>query len=196
MTKSEHNFKFNKMNSLKKDYEEKIVKELSKEFGIKNSLAIPRVKKVVVNMGVGQIAKNKEGFKAAQENLAIITGQKPSVRQAKISVASFSLRKGMPVGLKVTLRGVRMYDFIQRFFSIVLPRLRDFRGVSNKSFDKSGNYTIGLEEMSVFPEIDITKTNASQGLEITIVTNTKDVEESKKLLELLGLPFEKEEEVN
>ena len=184
------------MNSLKKDYEEKIVKELSSEFGIKNSLAIPRVKKVVVNMGVGQIAKNKEGFKAAQENLAIITGQKPSVRQAKISVASFSLRKGMPVGLKITLRGVRMYDFIQRFFSIVLPRLRDFRGVSSRSFDKSGNYTIGLEEMSVFPEIDITKTNAAQGLEITIVTNTKDVEKSKKLLELLGLPFEKEEEVN
>ncbi len=195
MTKRELNYNLNKMNSLKKEYEEKITKELSKEFDIKDSLAIPRVKKVVVNMGIGQIAKSKEGLKAAQENLAIITGQKPSVRQAKISVASFSLRKGMPVGLKVTLRGVRMYDFIQRFFSIVLPRLRDFRGVSNKSFDKSGNYTIGLEEMSVFPEIDITKTNASQGLEITIVTNTKDIERSKKLLELLGLPFEKEEEV-
>ncbi len=195
MINRELNYNLNKMNSLKKDYEEKITKELSKEFDIKDSLAIPRVKKVVVNMGVGQTAKSKEGLKAAQENLAIITGQKPSVRQAKISVASFSLRKGMPVGLKVTLRGVRMYDFIQRFFSIVLPRLRDFRGVSNKSFDKSGNYTIGLEEMSVFPEIDITKTNASQGLEITIVTNAKDIERSKKLLELLGLPFEKEEEV-
>ena len=152
------------MNSLKKDYEEKFVKELSSEFDIKNPLAYPRVKKIVVNMGVGNVAKNKEGFKAVKENLAAITGQKPAIRQAKISVASFSLRKGMPVGLKVTLHGVRMYYFMQRFFSIVLPRLRDFRGVSNKSFDMNGNYTIGLEEMSVFPEIDITKTHATPGL--------------------------------
>jgi large subunit ribosomal protein L5 len=125
--------------------------------------------------------------------LALITGQKPTIRPAKISVAGFNIREGMPVGLSVTLRGERMYDFLEKLFSIVLPRLRDFRGLPVKSFDKSGNYTIGIAEHTVFPEIDVTKTAGPRGMEITIVTNTDNVEESKKLLELMGMPFAKEE---
>lgn len=178
------------MNRLKEKYEKEIQKKLSSEFSIKNEMAIPKVTKVVVNAGIGNVVKNREALTQTKEDLAKVTGQTPSVREAKHAVASFNLRVGMPVGLKVTLRGKRMYDFLDRLFSIVLPRLRDFRGLSAKSFDQGGNYTLGIEEHIVFPEIDLTK-SVSHGLEITIVTNTKDKQKAKRLLELLGLPFEK-----
>ena len=160
------------------------------EFGIKNKLAVPRIEKVVVNMGVGDAVKNKEVLRQAKSDLAVISGQAPQIRQAKVSVASFSVRKGMPVGVKVTLRKDRMYSFLDRLFSVVLPRLRDFRGVSLKSFDKNGNYTLGIEDHTVFPEVDLARSQA-RGLEVTIVTSTSDNEKAKKLLKLLGMPFEK-----
>ena len=156
-------------------------------------MAVPRVTKAVINMGVGSAAKNQQQIDSLKRDIAAITGQTPSVRNARISIASFSLREGMPVGLSVTLRGERMYSFLERLFSIALPRLRDFRGVSEKSFDKEGNYTLGFEEHTVFPEVDPSKSASAHGLEVTIVTNAKDKEKSKRLLELLGCPFKKEE---
>ena len=155
---------------------------------IENPMAAPRVIKVVINMGIGDAAKNKEVMENLKRDLAAICGQAASVRPAKISVASFNIRAGMPVGLKVTLRGKRMYAFLDRLFSVVLPRLRDFRGLSRKSFDQAGNYTLGLTEHTVFPEVDLTK-SSSHGLEISIVTNCQDVKKAERLLELLGLPF-------
>jgi len=181
--------------NLKQHYEKKVTPELMKEFGIKNKLAVSSVTKIVVNMGIGDVFRDKGKLEKAQKDMSIITGQMPSVRTAKISVAGFTIRRGMPVGLKVTLRGKRMYDFLQKLIAVVLPRLRDFRGVPLKSFDKSGNYTLGIAEHTVFPEIDITK-SSPHGLEVTIVTSSNNVEESKKLLELMGMPFEKEEEQN
>ena len=180
------------MNRLKEKYEKEIKKALMSELGIKNSMALPKLTKVVVNMGVGDLLKNQAGFDALKRDLAQITGQAPATRKSKVSIASFNIRAGMPVGLAVTLRGEKMYSFLDRLFSIVLPRLRDFRGISAKSFDKSGNYTLGVVEHTVFPEIDIAKSAPSHGMEITVVTTAKDKEASKKLLELLGCPFEKE----
>lgn len=179
------------MNRLKEKYEKEIKGELAKEFAIKNKLAIPAMEKIVINMGVGEAAKNQATMDALKRDMSVITGQAPSVRNAKVSIASFSLRAGQPVGLAVTLRGERMYSFFDRLVSIVLPRLRDFRGVSTKSFDNFGNYTIGFAEHTVFPEIDPTKSAAPHGLEITLVTSAKSKEEARKLLELLGMPFEK-----
>lgn len=176
---------------LKKRYEEKVAPKLAEEFSIENKMAIPKVEKVVVNMGIGQLSSNKGEMDKVVKDMAAMTGQIPTQRAAKISVAGFSIRKGMPVGLKVTLRGERMYDFLQRLFSVVLPRLRDFRGLSLKSFDKNGNYTLGLEEHTVFPEVDLGKVTP-RGLEITIVTSTKEVDKAKRLLAELGMPFEKE----
>jgi large subunit ribosomal protein L5 len=177
---------------LKNKYDSNVVPQLIKEFGIKNNMDVPKIVKIVVNSGVGEAVKNKEVLDRVKEDLAIITGQLPSVKAARVSVASFGVRKGMPVGVKVTLRGERMYSFFDKLVSIVLPRLRDFRGVSLDSFDKSGNYTLGIREHNVFPEIDISK-SGTRGLELTIVTNTKDRQKSKRLLELLGMPFEKGE---
>lgn len=175
---------------LKEKYLKEIMPQLSKDFGIDNKFAQPKVTKVVVNMGTGEAIKNKELTQVLKKDMATITGQNPSTRKAKVSVASFGVRRGMPVGLMVTLRGDRLYFFLDKLFSIVLPRLRDFRGVSGKSFDKSGNYTLGIAEHTVFPEIDLAKSQP-KGLEITIVTNTKNPESSRRLLELLGMPFEK-----
>jgi large subunit ribosomal protein L5 len=177
---------------LKEKYEKEVKGILASEFDIKNNLAIPRVTKVVVNMGIGLAAKNQQQMDALKRDLAVITGQAPAIRNAKVSIATFNLRAGMPVGLSVTLRGERMYAFLDRLFSIVLPRLRDFRGVPLKSFDKMGNYTLGFEEHTVFPEIDPTKSAAAHGLEITIVTTAGTPEKAKRLLELLGCPFVKE----
>lgn len=178
---------------LKQKYESEVAPRLAEEFQIKNKMAIPKISKVVVNMGVGEIASNKELKENMIRDLATMTGQKPSIRTAKVSIATFGIRRGMPVGVAVTLRGVRMYDFLDKLFSIVLPRLRDFRGVSVKSFDQKGNYTLGVGEHTVFPEIDIAKVSAPRSLEITIVSNSQNPQKGKRLLELLGMPFEKGE---
>jgi large subunit ribosomal protein L5 len=175
---------------LQQKYEKEVAPKLESELGIKNKMAIPRIEKVTINMGVGNVIKSKEALESLKKDFALITGQLPSIRTAKISIASFGVRQGMPVGLAVTLRGERMYSFLDRLFSIVLPRLRDFRGLSLKSFDKFGNYTLGIWEHTVFPEIGVGK-SAPHGMEITITTNAKDKEKAKKLLELLGMPFEK-----
>ena len=179
------------MNRLQEKYEKEVKAVLEAEFAIKNKMAVPKVAKVVVNMGVGEAAKNQGQMEALKRDLSAITGQMPSVRNAKVSIASFNLRAGMPVGLSVTLRGVRMFSFLDRLFSVVLPRLRDFRGISVKSFDKLGNYTLGFSEHTVFPEIDTTKSAAAHGMEVTIVTTAGDREKAKRLLELLGCPFSK-----
>jgi large subunit ribosomal protein L5 len=176
---------------LQEKFEKEVKETLATELGIKNVLAIPKVTKVVVNMGVGEAAKNQQAMDNLKKDMATITGQAPSIRNAKVSIASFSLRAGMPVGLSVTLRGSRMYSFLDRLFSITLPRLRDFRGVSVKSFDKQGNYTLGFAEHTVFPEIDPTKSAQPHGMEISIVTTAGDPVKAKRLLELLGCPFEK-----
>jgi len=177
---------------LQEKYEKEVFKTLVSEFGIKNKMAVPKINKVVLNVGTGSIAKNKEVVENLKKDLAAISGQKPATKVAKVSIASFGLRRGMPVGLVVTLRREMMYAFLDRLFSIVLPRLRDFRGVSRKSFDKSGNYTLGVTEHIIFPEADITK-GTPHGLEITIVVNSGNKEVSERLLELLGMPFEKGE---
>ncbi|HTK03587.1 MAG TPA: 50S ribosomal protein L5 [Alphaproteobacteria bacterium] len=178
---------------LQEKFEKEVVPVMVKEFGIKNKIAVPTITKIAINMGVGQAAKNAQGLENLKKDFATIAGQAPSIRNARVSIASFSLRAGMPVGLSVTLRSGKMYAFLDRLFSIVLPRLRDFRGISTKSFDKSGNYTLGFTEHTVFPEIDPTKSAAAHGLEITIVVAGSDAEKSKRLLELLGCPFIKED---
>lgn len=181
------------MNRLREKYEKEIKKTIASEFSIKNPMAVPKLSKVVINMGIGTLPRGEAAMEAIKRDLGLIAGQAPSIRAAKVSIASFSLRAGMPVGLSVTLRGERMYSFIDRLFSIVLPRLRDFRGIPLKSFDKSGNYTLGFEEHTVFPEIDITKSSSPHGMEVTIVTTGDSKEQSQRLLELLGCPFEKKE---
>ena len=168
-----------------------IQKQLVEEFGIKNKMAIPALTKIVINTGTADALKNKELSAKIAEDLAKITGQKPKITKARVSIAGFNLRAGTNVGMVVTLRRERMYDFFEKLIAITLPRLRDFRGVPVKSFDNSGNYTLGLAEHTVFPEIDMISVDKPRGLEITIVTNTRNKEESKRLLELLGMPFEK-----
>jgi len=178
---------------LKTKYETEVAPALAKEFAIKNHLAVPKIAKVVVNIGAGEVAKEKQAFAKLQEDLAKITGQKPAVRLARISVAGFGIRAGMPVGLSVTLRGAKMYAFLGRLIAVVLPRLRDFRGVPLKSFDQKGNYTLGFAEHTVFPEINLEKIDKPRGLEVTIVVKAGSKEKSQKLLELLGMPFAKQE---
>jgi large subunit ribosomal protein L5 len=177
---------------LKTKYEKEVRAGLKKELGVKNDMAIPRVTKIVINMGVGEVGKNKEALSKLAADLSAITGQRPKIQAARISVAGFNLRAGAHVGLSTTLRGERMYSFLEKLIQVVLPRLRDFRGVPLRSFDKSGNYTLGFVEHTVFPEIDLAKVERSHGLEVTIVTSAKNKEEGKKLLELMGMPFEKE----
>src|SRR5579859_2626243 len=169
----------------------KIEDQLVKEFGIKNKMAIPSITKIVINTGTADALKNKELSAKIVEDLAKITGQKPKITKSRVSIAGFNLRAGMNVGMAVTLRRERMYDFFEKLVKITLPRLRDFRGVPLKSFDSSGNYTLGLAEHTVFPEIDLAKVDKARGMDITIVTSTKNKEQSKRLLELLGMPFEK-----
>lgn len=175
------------------DYQKQIVPKLAGEFGLKNTMAVPRLVKVVCNMGIGDAKESKEEQEKMAAELATITGQKPSLRPARAAVAGFGVRKGQPVGLAVTLRGKRMYEFLQKLFRIVLPRIRDFRGVSRSAVDSLGNYNLGITDLSVFPEIDITRLGKSVGLGITIVTTTRDKQQSLRLLEELGMPFEKEE---
>ena len=184
-----------KHNRLKEKYDSEVLPKLMEEFDIDNRMAVPKITKVTLNMGIGDTLKNKELLDAAKKDLAVISGQAVSVRTAKLSVASFGIRRGMSVGLKVTLRGQKMWAFLDRLLSIVLPRFRDFRGVSLKSFDNFGNYTLGIAEHIVFPEIDFSKSHA-RGLEVTISTNAKSTKISQRMLELLGMPFEKESAEN
>ena len=178
---------------LEEKYKTEVVKTLTKEFGIKNKLAVPKVEKVVVNSGIGGASKDKGLISGYSDDFAKITGQKPSVQKAKLSVASFGIREGNAVGFRTTLRSAKMYHFLDRLFSIALPRLRDFRGLPVASFDKFGNYSLGMEDNSVFPEVEMDRKAKPFGLEITIVTSTKDTGKAKRLLELMGMPFVKEE---
>ncbi len=180
--------------SLFEKYKKEVAPALAEEFGIKNVMAIPRITKIVVNTGTGEALKNKELSGKIADDLAQITGQKAKITKAKLSIAGFNIRSGMNVGMVVTLRGVRMYDFLNKLTAITLPRLRDFRGVPVGSFDKSGNYTLGIVEHTVFTEIDLSKVDKPRGMQITIVMNTGNPEISKRLLTLLGMPFEKTEE--
>ena len=174
---------------LKQRYREEIRGSLQKEFGYANVMQIPGVVKVVVNMGVGDAARDAKLINGAVTDLALITGQKPEIRKARKSIAQFKLREGMPIGARVTLRGDRMWEFLDRLTSIALPRIRDFRGLSPKQFDGVGNYTFGLAEQSVFHEIDIDKIDRVRGFDITIVTTAKNNEEGRALLKALGFPF-------
>lgn len=178
-------------NHLKEKYQKEIVPQLVKEFGLKNPMAAARFEKVVVNMGVGEGAKDKGAIEKPSLDLAMITGQKPKIAAARVSVAGFHLRQGAPIGLVVTLRGRRMYDFLEKLFKIVLPRLRDFQGVSRRSFDQKGNYNLGISELIVFPEVEFSRDEGARGLQITFVTSTDDNKQALRLLELMGMPFEK-----
>jgi large subunit ribosomal protein L5 len=178
---------------LKHEYFDKYVKELQKELGLKNPSEVPRLEKVVVNVGLGKAKDDKKIIDAATNTVTKITGQVPIETFAKKSIASFKLREGNKIGIKVTLRDHRMYEFTDRLINIVLPRLRDFHGVSNKSFDKSGNYSIGISEQSVFPELTFDETTTTHGLQVVFVIKSKDVEHSRALLAKFGMPFQKEE---
>ena len=175
---------------LRKRYADDVVPALQREFGYANPMQIPRVDKVVVNIGLGEAIQNAKALDAAVGDLAQVTGQKPIVTRAKRSIAQFRVRTGMPIGAKVTLRGQRMYDFLERTFNLALPRIRDFRGIPTRSFDGRGNFSLGLREQLVYPEIDYDKIDRLRGLEISIVTTAKTDEEGQKLLQLLGMPFQ------
>ena len=174
---------------LKEKYQTEVRKKLQDEFAIKNPMAIPKVEKVVLNMGVGEAISNIKVLDNAVDELATITGQKPVVTKAKKSIASFKLREGQSIGTRVTLRGEKMYEFLDRLINIALPRVRDFRGVPTKSFDGRGNYTLGIRDHLIFPEIDVAKVDKSKGMNITIVTTAKNDEQARFLLRELGMPF-------
>ena len=179
------------MARFKDKYQNDVAKALMEKFGYKNVMDIPKIEKVVINMGLGDGKDNPKVVKAAVDELATIAGQAPVVTKAKKSVANFKVRQGMNVGAKVTLRGERMYEFIDRFITIALPRVRDFRGVSANSFDGRGNYTLGIKEQLIFPEINIDKVETVRGMDITFVTTAKTDEEARELLKLMGMPFMK-----
>lgn len=170
-------------------YRNEIVPELSKKLGRKNLLSLPRLQKIVINMGVGKAVQEKNRLEQAAEHLTLLAGQRAVICKARRSVSGFRLRKGMAIGCKVTLRGRRMYEFLDRLISIALPRIRDFRGVSPKSFDGCGNYSLGLSEQLVFPEIDPDKVTFTQGMDITFVTSTNSDDEARELLRAFGMPF-------
>lgn len=174
---------------LKERFLNEITPALMQKFGYKSVMQVPRVEKVVLNMGVGEAAHNAKALDAAMEDLTRIAGQKPVVTRAKKSIAGFRIRKNQPIGVKVTLRGDRMYHFLDKLFNIALPRVRDFRGVSPKSFDGRGNYTLGIREQLIFPEIEYDKIDKIRGLDVVIVTTAKTDEESRELLAQLGMPF-------
>lgn len=176
-------------NQLHQRYLDEVVPALQKEFGYGNPMQVPRLRKIVVNIGLGEALQNARAMDAALGDMAIITGQKPIVTRAKRSIAQFRLRTGNAIGLKVTLRGERMWDFLERLTRLALPRIRDFRGVPSRSFDGRGNYSLGLREQLAFPEIDYDRIDRLRGLEVSIVTSAQNDEESKRLLALLGMPF-------
>jgi large subunit ribosomal protein L5 len=179
------------MARLQDQYRAEIVPTLVTEFGYQNVMQVPKLEKIVINIGLGESIQNARAIDAAVGDLTAIAGQKPVVTRAKKSIAAFKLRAGMPIGAMVTLRGQRMYEFLDRLVAVALPRIRDFRGVSPNSFDGRGNYTLGLREQLVFPEIDYDKIDRTRGLEVSIVTTAKTDEEGRRLLALLGMPFAK-----
>ncbi|WP_373471670.1 50S ribosomal protein L5 [Carnobacterium alterfunditum] len=179
------------MTRFKEKYQNDVAKALMEKFGYKSVMEIPKIEKVVINMGLGDGKDNPKVIKAAVDELATISGQAPVITKAKKSVANFKVREGMSVGAKVTLRGERMYEFIDRFITIALPRVRDFRGVNANSFDGRGNYTLGIKEQLIFPEINIDKVETVRGMDITFVTTAKTDEEARELLKLMGMPFTK-----
>lgn len=177
------------MARLKQRYQKDVAPAIAKEFGIENPMAVPRLEKIVLNMGMGEAIANSKVLDTAVAELTSIAGQKPVITKAKKSIASFKLRQGMPIGVMVTLRGERMYEFFDRLVSVALPRVRDFRGVSPKAFDGRGNYTIGIREQLIFPEIDFNKVDKLRGMNISIVTTARDDEQARALLKALGMPF-------
>jgi large subunit ribosomal protein L5 len=179
------------MNRLKEKFLKEVSPALMSKFEYKSVMQVPQVNKIVINMGVGDAVQNTKALDAAVEELTIITGQKPVVTKAKKSIAGFRLREGMPIGCKVTLRGERMYDFLDKLIAISLPRVRDFRGVSKKAFDGRGNYTLGVKEQLIFPEIDYDKGSKVRGMDIVIVTTANSDEEARELLTQFGMPFQK-----
>ena len=174
---------------LKEKYQKEVVPALTKEFGYTNVMAVPKIEKIVVNMGLGEATANAKIIETGADELARITGQKPVTRRAKKSIAAFKVRKGMPVGTMVTLRGERMWEFLDRLMTIALPRVRDFKGVSPRGFDGRGNYTLGLRDQLMFPEIDYMKVDRGRGMNISVVTTAKSDEEARRLLQLMGMPF-------
>ncbi|AEP00366.1 50S ribosomal protein L5 [Weizmannia coagulans] len=179
------------MNRLKEKYEKEVIPALTSKFQYTSVMQVPKVEKIVINMGVGDAVQNAKMLDNAVEELTLISGQRPVVTRAKKSIAGFRLREGMPIGAKVTLRGERMYEFLDKLISVSLPRVRDFHGVSKKSFDGRGNYTLGIKEQLIFPEIDYDKVSKVRGMDIVIVTTANTDEESRELLGLLGMPFQK-----
>ena len=179
------------MNRLRPKYENEVKNQMVEKFGYKSVMQIPTIDKIVINMGIGDAVSNSKVLDEAVAELALITGQKPVITRAKKSIAGFRLREGMPIGCKVTLRGERMYDFLDKLVSVSLPRVRDFRGVSKKSFDGRGNYTLGVKEQLIFPEIDFDKVNKVRGMDIVVVTTANTDEEARELLTQLGMPFQK-----
>jgi large subunit ribosomal protein L5 len=177
------------MTRLKEKYQKEVVPALQKEFGYKNVMAVPRIQKVVVNMGLGEATANAKLIDTGADELARITGQKPVTRRAKKSIAAFKVRKGMPIATMVTLRGERMWEFLDRLLSIALPRVRDFKGVSPRGFDGRGNYTLGLRDQLLFPEIDYMKVDKARGMNVSVITTAKTDEEARKLLQFVGMPF-------
>ncbi len=180
------------MPELKKKYIEEVVPKLMKRYSYKNVMQVPRLEKVVLNIGVGEAIENAKALEAAEGDLVAISGQHPVTTRSRKSIAAFKLRTGMPIGLKVTLRGERMYNFLDKLMNIVLPRIREFQGVSRDALDGFGNYTLGLKEQIVFPEIDYDKVDKLRGLEVSIVTTAGTDEEARGLLELLGMPFSRD----
>lgn len=181
------------MARLKDLYYSKVAPELTKEFGYKTRMAVPRIEKIVISMGIGKATQDKKYVELAKKDLAMIAGQMPVVCKAKKSVSNFKVREGQETGLKVTVRGARMYEFMDRLISLAIPRVRDFRGLEDKSFDGRGNYSMGLAEQSVFPEINIAKVEFQQGMNITFVTTAKTDKEALRLLQLFGMPFKRQE---
>ncbi|MBR7553851.1 50S ribosomal protein L5 [Allobacillus sp. GCM10007491] len=177
------------MNELKRKYKDEVVSNLVEKFNYSSVMQAPKVEKIVINMGVGDAVQNSKALDNAVEELATLSGQKPVVTRAKKSIAGFRLREGMPIGAKVTLRGERMYDFLEKLIAVSLPRVRDFRGISNKAFDGRGNYTLGVKEQLIFPEIDYDKVNKVRGMDIVIVTTAETDEEARELLTQFGMPF-------
>ena len=179
------------MARLKDFYIETVAPELMKKYGYKSVMQIPKIEKIVINCGCGDARDNSKIIDSVMNDLGLITGQKPVVCKAKKSVANFKVREGQPIGVKVTLRGAKMYEFIDRFFNVALPRVRDFRGIGGNSFDGRGNYTMGLKEQLIFPEIDYDKIDSVRGIDISFITTAKTDEEAKELLRLMGAPFER-----